>query len=64
MLLLLSGLKALESFNLHHKVELLLFIDPFLLQALVFFQLLVPDRDDFGVQHHLVHVLDVVQLFI
>lgn len=64
LLFLLSGLKALESFDLHHQVELLLFIDPFLLQALVLLKLLVSDRDDFRIQHHLVHVLDVVQLFV
>ena len=64
LLSLLLFLEDLESFDLHHEVEFLLLLDPFLLEALVFVKLLVADGDDLGVEDHLVHMLDVVEVVI
>jgi len=54
----------LESLNFHHEVEFLLFFNPLLLETLVFLELFISDGYDFGVEHHLVHVLYIVQVFI
>ena len=64
LLTLILLLEILKSFNLHHKIELLLFLDPLLLKSDVFFKLLVPDRSHFGIEHHLIHVLDIILLFV
>lgn len=56
--------KALQTFNFHHKIEFLLFINPLTLKLFVFLKLFITDSDNLGVEHHLVHVLDVVELFI
>ena len=63
-LALLSNFQALEPLDLHHEVEFALLLKPLLLELLVLFELLVADRYNFRIQDHLVHVLDVVQLFI
>ena len=63
-LALLSNLKSLEAFNLHHDVKALLLLNPLALELLVFLQLLVTDRNDFRVEHHLIHVLYVVMLLV
>lgn len=54
----------LESLNLHHEVEFLLLFNPLLLETLILLKLLVSDGNDLGVEHHLVHVLDIVKVFI
>lgn len=56
--------KALQTFNFHHKIEFFLFINPLTLKLFVFLKLFITDSDNLGVEHHLVHVLDVVELFI
>ena len=61
---LLLFLQHLEPLDLHHEVQLLLLGDPLLLQHLVLFELLVADGHHLGVEHHLVHVLDVVELLV
>lgn len=57
-------LENLESLDFHHEVKLFLLFNPFLLKSLIFIELLVTDGDDLGVQNHLVHVLDIVQIII
>ena len=57
-------LKDLESLNFHHEVELLLLLDPFLLESLILLQLLVSDSDNLGVKDHLVHLLDIIKVII
>ena len=63
-LTLLLFLKDLEALNLHHEVELLLLLKIFMLEALVLLQLLVTNCDDLGVEHHLVHVLHIVEVIV
>lgn len=63
-LALVLGLERLQTLNLHHEVESFLFVEPLLLELLVFLELLVANGDDLGVQSHLVHVLHVVVLLI
>ena len=60
----LGGLKTFESFDLHHEVKFLLFIDPLLFKSFVFLELFVSNCNDFRVKHHLVHVLDIVKFLI
>lgn len=57
-------LEVLQTLNLHHEVKLFLFADPFGFECLALDELLVTDGDDLGVQDHLVHLLDVVLLFV
>lgn len=57
-------LEVLQALDFHHEVELLLFSDPFFLEFLTFDELLVTDGDNFGVEDHLVHLLNVVLLFV
>ena len=61
---LLFLLEDLEPLDLHHEVELLLLLDPLVLETLVLLQLLVSDGDDLGVEHHLVHRLHIVQVVV
>lgn len=61
---LLLFLEDLESLDLHHEVEFLLLLDPLLLEPLVFLELLISNGHDLGVEHHLVHLLHVVQVVI
>ena len=64
LLALLGSLEALETLNLHHEVEAFLLLNPLLLKSLVLLELLVSDCNDFRVEHHLVHMLDIVMFFI
>lgn len=61
---LFSHLQRFKPFDLHHQVQLSLFFDPLLLKLFVLFELFVANRDDFRVQNHLVHVFDIVELFV
>ena len=61
---LLLELERLESLDLHHEIQALLFADPLLLEPLRLLELSVSDRDDLGVKHHLVHVLHVVVVLV
>lgn len=60
----LLDLEGLESFDLHHQVKFLLFFDVLLFEPFVFFKLLVPNGDDFGVEDHSVHGFYFVDLFV
>lgn len=64
LLLTFRFLKSLQSLDLHHDVEALLFFDIVTLEFLRLFKLLISDSNDLGIENHLVHVLDVVMLFI
>jgi len=57
-------LEILQAFNFHHEVKLLLLAYPFFLELLRLDELLVADGDNFGVENHLVHFLDIVLLFV
>jgi hypothetical protein len=57
-------LKDLESLNFHHKVKLLLLLDPFLLKSLILLQLLVSNRDNLRVKDHLIHLLDIIKVIV
>ena len=63
-LTLLLELKGFQTLNLHHEVEALLFFDPLLFEALGLLELAVADCDNLGVEHHLIHVLDIVMLLV
>ena len=55
---------SLQTLDLHHHVESLLLQDPVLFKHLVFIELTVTDRADFGSHEHLVHVLDIIVLLV
>jgi len=57
-------LENLESFDFHHKIQLLLFLYPLLLKSLILFKLLVTNCDNLCVEDHLVHLLDIIKLII
>ena len=61
---LLFFLEDLESLDFHHEVEFLLLFDPLLLKSFILLQLLVSDGHDLGVEDHLVHVFDIVEVLI
>lgn len=61
---LLLHLEGLQALDFHHEVESLLLIDPVLLKSFLLLLLPVTDSDYFGVEHHLVHVFDIVVLFV
>ena len=61
LILCLEGLQAL---NFHHDVQAFLLGNPLRLQLFVLFELLVSNRNDIGIEYHLVHVLDIIKLFI
>jgi len=61
---LLGDLKSLQSFDFHHEIEAFLLVYPVCFKSNVLIQLLVSDRYDLGVEDHLVHVLDIVMLFV
>jgi hypothetical protein len=54
------SLQVLESLDFHHEIEAFLFFNPFLFELLVFFKLLITDCNNFGVEHHRIHLLHVV----
>lgn len=56
--------EGLEPLDLHHQVKLLLLLDELLLELLVFLDLLVANGNDLGVKDHLIHLLDIVKLFV
>ena len=58
------GLDCLEALDFHHHVESLLLLDPVLLEDLVLVELPLADGPDFRGQHHLVHVLHIVVVFV
>lgn len=57
-------LKDLKSFNFHHEIKFLLFLNPFRLKTLVFFKLFISDCDNLRVHDHLVHLFDIIHLVI
>lgn len=57
-------LEALESLDLHHEVHSLLLSPILLLQPFLLLQLPVPDGHALRVDHHLIHVLNVVLLLV
>ena len=59
-----SGLESLKSLDFHHEIEAFLFFDPLLFESFVLFKLLVSNCNDFRVEYHLVHVLDIIVLLI
>lgn len=63
-LALFFGLQSLETLDLHHQVKTFLLGNPLFLKLLILFKLLVSDSNDLGIESHLVHVLDIVMLFI
>ncbi len=64
LLALFLLLEKLEPFDFHHEVELLLLFDVLLLELSLFLELLVANSDNLGVENHLIHLLDVVQLLV
>eukprot|EP00356_Strombidium_inclinatum_P011209 CAMPEP_0170499622 /NCGR_PEP_ID=MMETSP0208-20121228/32032_1 /TAXON_ID=197538 /ORGANISM="Strombidium inclinatum, Strain S3" /LENGTH=163 /DNA_ID=CAMNT_0010777257 /DNA_START=809 /DNA_END=1297 /DNA_ORIENTATION=+ len=62
--LLVFGAEGLQAFNFHHDVKLLLFIKVLSLEDLRLFKLLISHSDDFSVESHLVHYLDVIKLLV
>ena len=57
-------LKSLQSLDFHHYVKTLLFFDIIGFEFLRLLELLISDGNYLRVEYHLVHVLDVVVLFI
>ena len=57
-------LKLLEPLDLHHEIKFFLLFYILLLELLILLKLLVPNCNDFGVHHFLIHVFDIVLLFI
>ena len=58
------SLNCLQTLDLHHHVESLLLLDPVLLEYLVLIELPLADGPDFRGEHHLVHVLHIVVVFV
>lgn len=63
-LTLFLELEGLQTFNLHHQVKSLLLLDPLLLKAFGLLKLFVSNCHDLGVEHHLIHVLDIIVVLI
>lgn len=61
---LLLLLKNLKSLNFHHKIELLLLLDPLRFETLVLCKLLITNSNDFRVENHLIHLLNIIKLII
>ena len=57
-------LQKLKPLDFHHEIELLLLFEVLSLELFLFFELLITHSDDLGVEYHLVHLLDVVQLLV
>lgn len=57
-------LERLETLNFHHDIHFLLLFDVFTLQDLGLLKLLISHSDNLRVEHHLVHLLNIVKLFI
>lgn len=57
-------LEGLESLNLHHEVQAFLLVDPLAFKPLRLFKLTVADGHDLGIEHHLVHVLNVIVILV
>ena len=55
---------CLQALNFHHHVKSLLLLDPVLLKLLVLIDLDISDRVDLAGMHHLVHVLDIIEVLI
>jgi hypothetical protein len=54
------SLNSLQSLNLHHQIESLLFFDPVLFEHLIFCELALSDGQYFWGKDHLIHVLHIV----
>lgn len=61
---LILSANSLKSLNLHHHIETLLLSEPFSLQLFVFFNLLITDSHHLGLQHELIHMLDIIVFLI
>jgi len=61
---LIFSLEGLQALDFHHEIEAFLLRDPFAFEVFVLCKLLVTHGYDLGVEGHLVHVLDIVVLFI
>ena len=64
LLTIFLHLQKLKPLYFHHEIELLLLVEVLSLEVLLFLELLITHSDDLGVEDHLVHLLDVVQLLI
>ena len=56
--------ESLQSFDFHHNIKFLLFVNPFFFELFALDELFISNCYYFGVETHLVHVLNIVQLFI
>jgi hypothetical protein len=63
-LALFLELERLQSLDFHHEIEAFLFFDPLLLESFGLIELSVTDCDDLRVQHHLVHVLNIIVVLV
>ena len=57
-------LNVLKTLNLHHGVEALLLIYPFLFKLLVLLNLSIADGEDFRIEHQSVKTFNVVFIFV
>merc|ERR1719174_690546 len=64
LLALLVHLQRLQALDLHHHVQLALLLFLLLLDVPLLLDLGVADGDDLRVEHHLVHVLNVIHLLV
>ena len=60
----LVEVERLEPLNLHHDVQPALLLSRLSLDVLLLLELRVPDGHALAVEHHLVHVLDLVELLV
>lgn len=57
-------LNSLDSFDFHHVEELLFLVNILALKRSILFDLLISNVLDFSVHHTLVHLLNLIKLFI
>lgn len=57
-------LKDLESLDFHHEVKLLLLLNPLGLESLILIKLLISNGNDFRVENHLIHLLDIIEFVV
>merc|ERR1712086_824187 len=61
---LLFFLEHLKSLDFHHEIKFLLLLNPFRFESLIFLELFVSNCYDLGVEDHLVHLFDVIQIVV
>lgn len=57
-------LKDLEPLDFHHKIKLLLLLNPLRLESLILIKLLITNGNDFRVEDHLIHLLNIVKFIV